>query len=479
MRFLFVHQNFPGQYLHIVRYLMDRQHDVAFLSEPNASQMAGVRKIAYVSPRASDERIHEHAREFELAIRRAEAAATAARQIKALGFQPDIIIGHHGWGELLNMPDVFPGVPILGYFEFFYNLAGQDVDFDPEFPMSETRRPMVRIKNAVNLLALSLPGAEGQSPTQWQLGTYPEWSRQKITLLPEGVDLQTCSPAPPRSSRRLTLPNGVQIGARDKLVTFVARNLEPYRGFHILLRALPALQAARPDLHVSLVGFEQQGYGAMPEDGSSWRDFLMRDMADKLDMSRTHFLGQVPYDMHVALLRRSDAHVYFSYPFVASWSLREAMAIGCAIIGSDTQPVSEFITHEETGLLTPFLEPDKLAASILRLLDDSKLAERLRRNARAWAERHLDQDDYLRAYAALIERMTGQPVEPPAKVAPAVRKAAAVKSATAKTVSAKAPAHKAPAAKARPAAVSSAKVRPAKAGPVKAPAVQAGRAARR
>ena len=425
MRFLFVHQNFPGQYLHIVRYLTDRQHDVAFLSEPNANHMAHVRKIAYVSPRASDERIHEHAREFELAVRRAEAAANAARQIKALGFRPDIIIGHHGWGELLNMGDVFPGVPVLGYFEFFYRLVGQDVDFDPEFPMPESRLPMVRTKNAINLLALSLPGAEGQSPTRWQLGTYPDWAQKKITLLPEGVDLEACRPGAPRSSRRLTLPNGVQLGARDKLVTFVARNLEPYRGFHILLRALPALQAARPDVHVSFVGFEQPGYGALPDDGSSWRDFLMREVEDQLDLSRVHFLGQVPYDMHIALLRRSDAHVYFSYPFVASWSLREALAIGCAIVGSDTQPVTEFITHEETGLLSPFLEPDRLADNILRLLEDPKLAERLRHNARAWAEANLDRDAYLSAYAALIERMTGQPVEssPAPKAPPARRRA--------------------------------------------------------
>jgi glycosyltransferase involved in cell wall biosynthesis len=440
VRFLFVHQNFPGQYLHIVRYLTDRQHDVAFLSEPNANHMANVRKISYVSPRASDARIHEHAREFELAIRRAEAAATAARQIKALGFQPDIIIGHHGWGELLNMSDVFPGVPILGYFEFFYNLAGQDVDFDPEFPMTESRRPMVRTKNAVNLLALSLPGAEGQSPTQWQLGTYPEWGQKKITLLPEGVDLETCNPAPPRTNRRLALPNGVQLGARDKLVTFVARNLEPYRGFHILLRALPMLQASRPDLHVSFVGFEQQGYGAMPEDGSSWREFLMREMEGKLDLDRTHFLGQVPYDTHVALLRRSDAHVYFSYPFVASWSLREAMATGCAIIGSDTAPVREFITHEQTGLLTPFLEPGKLADSILRVLEEPKLAEQLRHNARTWAEENLDRDAYLTAYARLIERITGQSVEPPA---PAARKPAKAKAAAPKPAPRAAPPAKA------------------------------------
>jgi glycosyltransferase involved in cell wall biosynthesis len=381
--------------------------------------MPDVRKIAYVSQRATDERIHEHAREFEIAVRRAEAAAVAAQQIKSLGFRPDIIIGHHGWGELLNMQDVFPGTPLLGYFEFYYNLVGQDVDFDPEFPVPESRLPMVRSKNAVNHAALALPGSWGQTPTQWQLSTYPTWSRERITLLREGVDLSQCSPAPPRASRRLTLPDGFQLEAKHRLVTYMSRSLEPYRGFHIFMRALPALLAARPDVHVSIVGNEQPGYGAMPADGSTWRAAVMREMAGKLDLGRVHFLGQVPYETHVALLRRSDAHVYMTYPFVASWSLREAMAIGAAIIGSDTTPVREFITHRKTGLLTPFLDPAKLADTILGLLEDAKLSERLRANARLFAEANLDREVYLANYVKLIERLTNQSLKPAKATNPA------------------------------------------------------------
>lgn len=425
MRFLFVHQNFPGQYLHFVSYLTKRGHEVAFLSEPNPNVMANVRKIAYVSPRASDVRIHEHAREFEIAVRRAEAAAHAAGQIKALGFRPDIIIGHHGWGELLNMQDVFPNVPILGYFEFFYNLLGQDVHFDPEFPLAEKRLPMVRAKNAVNLLALNMTETFGQTPTAWQLGTYPAWAHPRIHLLPEGVDISTCSPAPPRASRHLTLPDGFKIEPRHKLVTYMARNLEPYRGFHVLMRALPALLATRPDLHVSIVGDDKPGYGALPESGLSWKETLLQEMDGTYDAERVHFLGQVPYETHIALLRRSDAHLYLTYPFVASWSLREAMAVGCAIIGSDTAPVREFITHEETGLLVPFLEPGRVVEGILRLIEEPSFARGLRARARAYAEAHLDREAYLTAYADLVERLTGQRLEPEPALEPPSRKARA------------------------------------------------------
>jgi glycosyltransferase involved in cell wall biosynthesis len=203
----------------------------------------------------------------------------------------------------------------------------------------------------------------------------------------------------------------------------MARNLEPYRGFHIFMRALPALQAARPDLQVSIVGNDLPGYGALPADGSSWRETILREVSGKLDLERVHFLGHVPYETHIALLRRSDAHVYFTYPFVASWSLREALATGVPIIGSDTRPVREFITHGKTGLLTPFLEPDRLADSVLRLLDDAALSRTLRANARRFAEAHLDREVYLSNYLALIERLTGQSLKPGKPAAPAKARA--------------------------------------------------------
>jgi glycosyltransferase involved in cell wall biosynthesis len=407
VRFLIVHQNFPGQFFHLVRSLTEAGHEVIFLSEPNANQMPEVRKVSYVSPRISEAVVHPHAREFELALRRGEAAATAARQIKALGFIPDIVIGHHGWGELLNLRDVFPSTPLLGYFEFYYNVVGQDVGFDPEFVMPEQNYPGVRSKNAVNLLALDLKNCIGQTPTLWQRNTYPEWARNRIELLPEGVDLETCSPIP-RATRIFTMPDGYKLSPRAPLVTFIARNLEPYRGFHIFMRSLPHLLAANPDLHVSIIGTDRTGYGAPPADGTTWRVHMEAELAGRLDLSRVHFLGQVPFETHVELLRRSDAHVYLTYPFVASWSLREAMAIGCAIVASDTAPVHEFITHEETGLLTPFHDPEALATSVLRVLQDRKLTRELRIRARAFAERELDLRDYLRHYGDLIERLTGK-----------------------------------------------------------------------
>jgi glycosyltransferase involved in cell wall biosynthesis len=403
MRFLFVHQNFPAQFLHILRHLaQQKQHELLFITENKTNHITGVRKIVRAQPRPPKADTHPDAREFDLAMIRAATVADAGRTLRSLGFTPDIIIGHHGWGELLNLQDVWPGAPLLGYHEFFYNETGFDVGFDPEFTQPREGYARIRAKNAINLLALTNPG-HGFTPTEFQHSTYPEWSRGRITVLPEGVNLDVCKPNPSLRERLVTL-GGYKVKPSDKLVTYVVRDLEPYRGFHIIMRALPRLLAVRPDLRVILVGGDQVSYGARVEKGT-WRERMADEIAGKADMSRVHFAGRVPYDTYVKLLQRSDTHVYLTYPFVASWSLREAMAAGCALVASDTAPVREFVTHRKTGLLAPFLQPDAVADAVLTLLEDTALAARLRRGARAWAEKNLDMAVYLSAYEKLIAKV--------------------------------------------------------------------------
>lgn len=424
MNFLFVHQNFPGQYLHIVRSLLADNmarpgtHEIVFMTEPNQNHMNGVRKVTYAKPPEISPSLAWDTREFEMASRRGQAAYRGALQIKALGFQPDVIIGHHGWGELLNLVDAFPGVPLIGYFEFFYRILGTDVNFDPEFPMDQAMFGGVRGKNSTNLLALNLE-QYGQTPTKWQHSTYPEWAKKQITIIEEGVDLDKCKPDP--ALRRKTLTVGkLTVTPKQKLLTYVARNLEPYRGFHTVMRALPQILAEDPNVVVSLVGGDSISYGTLPRQGGNWRNLMMKEVGDKIDISRVHFMGKVSYEDHLALLQRSDTHVYLSYPFVASWSLREALACGCMVVGSDTPTVTEFVQHEVNGLITPALDPNALAATVLRALSDTKLAARLRANAREFAEKKLGMADYLARYRAYIETVTGKRLLP-AGPAPAVK----------------------------------------------------------
>ncbi|MGE0225941.1 MAG: glycosyl transferase, partial [Acetobacteraceae bacterium] len=291
MNFLFVHQNFPGQFLHIVRHLVAaRRHQIVFITEPNANVIAGVRKVPYVRPPKAGPEVHVAAQELENGVRRAEAVWRMGMNLKHLGFEPDIIIGHHGWGEMLNLVDIWPKAPMLGYFEFYYDPYKADVGFDPEFPANRNDFPRIRAKNAINHIALNL-GQHGHTPTEWQLSTYPEWARPQIKLIWEGVHLDTCSPDPQVRRRQLKIGD-LTIRPGDKLVTYISRDLEPYRGFHLMMRTLPHLQRARKDLKAVLVGSDGVSYGVMPAGGKTWRDIMMTEVGDQLDISRIAFPGR-------------------------------------------------------------------------------------------------------------------------------------------------------------------------------------------
>lgn len=405
MKYLFVHQNFPGQYLHFIRHLLeDKRNEIVFIAEPNQNLIQGVRRVSYQMPKPSQDGVHPNARDYEQAARRAELVAGMAANVKKLGFTPDIIIGHHGWGELLNIVDVFPGVPVLGYFEFYYRTEGQDVGFDAEFPVTPDRFPRIRSMNATNLLALALE-QHGQTPTQWQRERYPHWAQSQIKVLPEGARLDLCKPDPSARKQPLKIGDFV-VAPGHKLVTYVTRNLEPYRGFHVMMRALPHLLEARPDIRVVLVGGDDVSYGARLVN-TTWREHFQRELAGKYDATRVLLPGQVSYDTFLRLLQRSDAHVYLTYPFVASWSLREALACGCAVIGGEVDPVREFIVDGRTGLLTPCLDPKALSDRVLELLENPKLNRQIRTGARKYAETSLRMEDHIVAFEARVAELVG------------------------------------------------------------------------
>ncbi len=406
MRYLFVHQNFPGQYLHLLRHLAaDKSNELVFISESNPNNIVGVRRVLYQAPKPDQEQVHPVVRDFDIAARRGEIVAGLAGNLKRLGFTPDIIMGHHGWGELLDIRDVYPDTPLLGYFEFYYATDGQDVFYDKEFPIGPDRFPRIRAMNVVNHLALALD-QHGQTPTQWQLTRYPEWAQKRIRVIREGARLDVCKPNPEARQEEFAIGE-FRVAPGEKLVTYVARNLEPYRGFHTMMRALPELMASRPDLKVVMVGGDDVSYGARLSEGT-WREHLQKELTGKYDESRLLLPGQIPYDVYLRLLQRSDTHVYLTYPFVASWSLREALACGCAIVAADVDSVAEFITHGRNGLLVPGLDAGQIARTVLEVLEDEKLNRKLRKAARQYAERHLDMNDYLATMQATIAEITGQ-----------------------------------------------------------------------
>lgn len=392
MNILFVHQNFPAQFRHLAPALAKdpRNTVVALTMQPQAAPTwQGVQCVRYAAQRGNTPGIHPWLIDMESKTIRAEAALAAARALKAQGFVPDIVIAHPGWGESLFLKDVWPQARMGIYCEFFYRAQGGDVGFDPEFPPLAEDAARLRLKNINNLLHFEAADA-GLSPTHWQASTFPLPFRDRITVVHDGIDTQAVAPNPQAS---MTLNGQVNLRPGDEVVTFVNRNLEPYRGYHTFMRALPELLRRRPKARILIVGGNDVSYGARPPQGQTWKELFaaeVRPLMPDADWARVHFLGAVSYPQFVALMQVSAVHVYLTYPFVLSWSLLEAMSAGCAVVASDTEPLHEVVLPDETGRLVPFFSPQALADEVSALLADVPIRQRLGQAARAFVQANHD-----------------------------------------------------------------------------------------
>ena len=392
MKILFIHQNFPGQFKFLAPALVKQGHTVVAMTmqKTEAKEWQGVRLAPYTATRGTTPKVHPWISDFETKTIRAEACFRAALRMRAKGLNPDLIVSHHGWGESLFLKDVWPQAKLAIYCEFYYHPRGADVGFDPEFPAEDAGEVCrLRLKNLNNLLHFEVADA-AISPTHWQASTFPEPFRSKITVVHDGIDTEAVAPNPAVS---LTLNGNIKLTRADEVITFVNRNLEPYRGYHIFMRALPELLKRRPQARVLIVGADDVSYGARPAEGKKWKDIFASEVRPQIsdaDWARVHFLGHIPYQHFIPLLQLSTVHVYLTYPFVLSWSLLEAMSVGCAIVASDTQPLREAIRHDDTGRLVDFFDVPGLANEVCALLDDPVARQRLGANARAFAQATYD-----------------------------------------------------------------------------------------
>jgi len=388
MKYLFIHQNFPAQYRHVVHHLVSQPgNEICYITQPNESVISGVRKITYAKDTRGPVNCHAYAVELDRAIFTGATVAAVCRELRDQGFRPDLIIGHSGWGETLFVKDVFPDVPLLANFEFYYHSRGVDVDFDPEFISVFNDPSRLRARNGVNLMAFQ-SADWGHSATHWQRNLYPAEMHSRISVLHEGVDTQIACPRP-RATFKLP-DSGRVLSARDEVITYVARNLEPYRGFHIFMRALPQLLRRRRHAQVVIVGGDGVSYGAPAPPQSTFRETMLNELRGKLDLTRVHFVGRLDYRAYINLLQVSSAHVYLTYPFVLSWSFIEAMACGCLVVGSATPPVLEVLRDGSNGLAVDFLEHKQLAHRIEEALEQPERMKELRKAARATAVSQFD-----------------------------------------------------------------------------------------
>jgi glycosyltransferase involved in cell wall biosynthesis len=299
--------------------------------------------------------------------------------------------------------DVFPKVPMASYFEYYFIPTGGSVAYDPEFPEVPDVTTLLHARNAMNYLTLER-STSGFTASEWQKQTYPAVFQNKIDVLHEGIRADRLKPD--HVSAIDVTVGGVRFQRGDELVTYIARNLEPVRGVHSMLRALPALQKARPQARVAVIGGDDVSYGRKLADGETFRAKLVRELGDRVDWSRVHFLGQIPYADLIALMRIARAHVYLTVPFVVSWSMLEAMALEKVVVASDVPPVRQFVRHGETGLLVDFFNPTEIAETIARVLADPAAHEAIGRAARAEIVTKYDFNSVAyQAFTAFLDRV--------------------------------------------------------------------------
>lgn len=367
---MFVHQNMPGQYRELVQWLAQTgEHQIYFLTQRrNPPKFKGVETRIYKTHHKPADDAYGLSKNWEESAGHGFAAARAAQLIeKTEGFKPDIVVGHVGWGELTFFKEVWKDVPIIGFFEYYYSDTGGPVGFDPEDSVSENTPFLLHARNAVPLANIETVDV-GLSPTLWQRDRFPPSFHRKLYVCHDGIRTDQLKPDPHVTIKLGRLDHALT--RKDEIITYVARNLERTRGFHIFMRALPKILRERPNARVLVLGGNDTSYGGKSKHPGGLRAEMEAEVGQDVDWSRVHFLGKLPYGDYQKVIQISRCHLYLTMPFVLSWSLLESMAMEATIVASDVAPVREAITHGETGLLFDFFQPEALADQVIDVLAD-------------------------------------------------------------------------------------------------------------
>ncbi|KZR72334.1 D-inositol 3-phosphate glycosyltransferase [Prochlorococcus marinus str. MIT 1313] len=366
MRLLLVHQNFPGQFRDLSPALCDKEHELKAIG---CSQRPCDSRIEVLRYEHGDHQLngaHNQTTEVDDWIRRSEKVAELAMSLKERGWAPDVILAHPGWGEAMLLREVFPASPLIIWPELW--LKANHLGLDAEQQLSVQQMHYLRTKNWL------VDGAMADAtiavlPTHYQANSFPARWRNKIRVIHEGVPEAMLKI--PRL-QQLALGNGITLGPEVPVVTFISRNLEPMRGFHTFMRALPALLRHHPEVQIVVVGGDEVSYSSAPDNNQSWRQVMLSELSGQFDLKRVHLFGRIPHEQLVKLYRRSNLHIYLSNAFVLSWSLLEVMACGTPVLAQANPMMEELIKPGVNGALWRGHHPESLAMAIVELLNQQE-----------------------------------------------------------------------------------------------------------
>lgn len=364
MHVLFVHQNFPAQFRFIAPRLMKEfGYECSFCTERVEGEIPGVRKIHYKSRGGATVANSVFTRNYENAVAHSHGVFEAMRHVKDL--KPDLIVAHSGFGSSLFLPFLYDA-PIINFLEFFYAPVGQDLGFRPEMPVGETE--LLRSKTNNSMILLDVVNCDrGWTATKYQRAFFPIELQSKIEAIFDGIDTSVYYPKPGAAER---VRQTYKIDAGHRIISYVARGFEMMRGFDKFMAAAKIICEKRSDVTFVVVGTDKVHYGSdlkyIKQD--TFRHHILAEGG--YDLNRFRFTGYVAQDVLADILTAADAHIYLTEPFIASWSMVDAMACGTVLIASDQNCVREYVEPDKNGLLVDFFNPQEIAERALQVLAD-------------------------------------------------------------------------------------------------------------
>ena len=384
-KILFVHRNFPAQFKNIADHLSSEGYEVtAIISGLNTNRQNSKFKIIRYDIHRSSRGDYDLLSDFEAKVIRAEAAYLRCKIYAAGGYSPDIIYFHPAWGESIFLRTLWPSAKLLMYCEYFTGEHNEDLFYGNNDSHVLDEKSLLKIVIKKSNLLLNLVNFDvGISPTLFQKKTFPKEYQGKIETIHDGVDTSYFSPSD-QVEIRINRDNRTYTFDKDsEVLTFVNRNMEPYRGINSMIRAIPSLLQLRPNLSIFLIGESAKGYGPAPDRGKygtkNWKEIILEEIDPQMrpvDWERVFFLGTVPKNFYRSCLQLSSCHVYLTYPYILSWSLLEAMSVGCSIVASDNTAVREFIADDINGTIVDFFDVPGLVRACVNTITDRPLSKK-------------------------------------------------------------------------------------------------------
>lgn len=395
MNILFLHRTFPGQFKYIAPILAaDPKNVVMFMTADGRFEAPGINKLVYSIKQDDPNSYHPYLKEYETFLAHGKACAEILIAMKNQGVKPDIIYGH-SWGPTMFVKDIFPDVPLAIYFEWFCNAEGAAIGFDGNVPNQEYREK-IRTNNAQVIMDLAACDL-AITPTYWQKAQFPKEFHNKINVIHDGVDINTCKPDD--NAEFIVPDSNIKLTKNDEIITYATRGMEPFRGFPEFMQAVEILQKKRPNAHFVIGGQDAVYYGE-PLKSGTYKELMLNKL--NLDLSRIHFVGALNFNDYVKLLQVSSVHVYSTVPFILSWSILEAMAMECTVVASNTAPVLEVMKDNYNGLLFDFYNVNQMVEKIEYALNNPNKMKEIKSNARKTVVDNYDLQKLLPAHVCLL-----------------------------------------------------------------------------